>query len=563
MTIYIYAILFILSMLSLVLLIALFRKRVSIYHVFMYCCCTLTNLGYMQIKAAEGLEAALFANQVVYIGAVFSPVFFMLSVSELVKVKVPKFVSVFFTFLALFIIGCVSLDGVFNLYYTKVELFHDEGFAYLVKEYGPLHTLFPLHLILCFLISLFLIIVSIRKRKEVSLFTSFSLLLYLFVTILVYAIETILGIKLEILPFAYVFVQFNLLGLLHKISLYDVSTIARSSLENSKNYGFVICDSRGKLLGSGDVAQVWFPELKTLRVDSKMPEGVSDFVDQIINWTRNIDRDKVVYFERADKIIEVKYGFMRESRHTTIHCVQLRDDTQQQRYLQLTRQYNENLERDVASKTEKIRKIQNDITISMASIVEDRDSNTGGHIIRTSDVVKIFVNHLMKNNTVEMLDNETAERIIKAAPLHDFGKIGVPDVVLNKPGKFTDEEYEIMKTHSAKGAVIVAKILKNSEDELFKKIAVNVAHYHHEKWNGQGYPEKISGMDIPFEARVMALADVFDALVSKRVYKDSFDYERAFSIIEESCGTHFDPVLCKAFLECREELIALYDSYSA
>lgn len=211
--------------------------------------------------------------------------------------------------------------------------------------------------------------------------------------------------------------------------------------------------------------------------------------------------------------------------------------------------------------TEKLKKVQSDIIISMACIVENRDNNTGGHIARTSDVVNIFVKHLRKKGTFKELSPKMAECIIKAAPLHDFGKIGVPDVILNKPGKFTDEEYEIMKQHSAKGAVLVEQILRNSEDNTFREVAENVAHYHHEKWDGNGYPEKLSGENIPFEARVMALADVFDALVSKRIYKDSFSYDKAFSIIEESSESHFDPNLCSEFLECRPLLEELFDSY--
>ena len=198
----------------------------------------------------------------------------------------------------------------------------------------------------------------------------------------------------------------------------------------------------------------------------------------------------------------------------------------------------------------------------MASIVENRDNNTGGHIARTSDVVRIFVKHLQKKRIIKGMTPEIAKCIIKAAPLHDFGKIAIPDAILNKPGKFEPEEYEIMKMHSAKGASIVERILQNADDPTFKRIAVNIAHYHHEKWNGQGYPEGIREEEIPFEARVMALADVFDALVSKRVYKDSYSYDKAFSIIEESMGTHFDPVLCTVFLECRPQFEALYNSYA-
>lgn len=142
--------------------------------------------------------------------------------------------------------------------------------------------------------------------------------------------------------------------------------------------------------------------------------------------------------------------------------------------------------------------------------------------------------------------------------MHDLGKIAVDDAVLRKPGRFTDEEYEKMKVHAKEGAKIVQSVLKNVDDEEFKTIAQNVAHYHHEKWNGAGYPEKLSGEQIPFEARIMALADVFDALVSKRCYKESMSYDKAFEIIKNDLGTHFDPKLGELFIDCRPELIDLY-----
>lgn len=213
-------------------------------------------------------------------------------------------------------------------------------------------------------------------------------------------------------------------------------------------------------------------------------------------------------------------------------------------------------------KNNRILAIQNSIIKGMAVMVESRDNSTGGHINRTSDCVRVFVDRLIEKGKYSEYTDEYWKAVIKAAPMHDLGKIAVKDAVLQKPGKFTDEEYEIMKTHSAEGARIVENVLSQVDDELFKRIAVNVAHYHHEKWNGAGYPEKISGEDIPFEARLMALADVFDALVSKRCYKDSFTYDKAFQIIEESLGTHFDPNLGKEFIECRPQLEALYARFS-
>ena len=214
-------------------------------------------------------------------------------------------------------------------------------------------------------------------------------------------------------------------------------------------------------------------------------------------------------------------------------------------------------------KNKKILAIQNSIIKGMAVMVESRDNSTGGHISRTSDCVKVFVEKLLESEQGKNLTPEFCDAVIKAAPMHDLGKIAVDDAVLRKPGKFTDEEYEKMKAHSAEGARIVESVLSQVDDEAFKTIAINIAHYHHEKWNGAGYPEKISGEDIPLEARIMALADVFDALVSKRCYKDSFTYDKAFQIIEESLGSHFDPELGKVFIACRSELEALYSGYNS
>ena len=215
----------------------------------------------------------------------------------------------------------------------------------------------------------------------------------------------------------------------------------------------------------------------------------------------------------------------------------------------------------IKNKNQRLSTIQDSIIKGMALMVESRDVNTGGHINRTSDCVKVFAKKLQKHPDYDHIPSSFFDKVIKAAPMHDLGKISVDDAVLRKPGKFTSEEYEMMKTHSAAGAKIVQQVIQSVEDEEFKQIAINVAHYHHEKWNGEGYPEGLKGEEIPFEARIMALADVFDALVSKRCYKDSFTYDKAFTIIEESLGSHFDPFLGLQFLACRKELEELYHKY--
>lgn len=214
----------------------------------------------------------------------------------------------------------------------------------------------------------------------------------------------------------------------------------------------------------------------------------------------------------------------------------------------------------IEKKNQRIQEISDSVIRGMAVMVESRDNSTGGHINRTSDGVAVFVKHLMNHDKYKDLPQEFYSAMIKAAPMHDLGKIAVDDAVLRKPGKFTDEEYEKMKAHSAEGAKIVEKVLANIDDENFKQIAINVAHFHHEKWDGAGYPNHLKGEEIPLEARIMALADVFDALVSKRCYKESFTYDKAFEIIEDSLGSHFDPELGKVFIECRPDLENLYNN---
>lgn len=218
----------------------------------------------------------------------------------------------------------------------------------------------------------------------------------------------------------------------------------------------------------------------------------------------------------------------------------------------------DDMSHSIDEKNKRIASIQNSIIRGMAVMVESRDNSTGGHINRTSECVKVFVGKMKEDGNFDITD-EFEKSVIKAAPMHDLGKIAVDDAILRKPGRFTDDEFNVMKKHAEEGAKIVAEVLKESDDEEFKKIAENVAHYHHEKWDGNGYPTGISKTDIPYEARIMALADVFDALVSKRCYKESMGYDKAFAIIEESLGTHFDPELGRFFISCRKELEDLYD----
>jgi HD-GYP domain-containing protein (c-di-GMP phosphodiesterase class II) len=213
-------------------------------------------------------------------------------------------------------------------------------------------------------------------------------------------------------------------------------------------------------------------------------------------------------------------------------------------------------------KNEAISTFQSGMINVMADLVESRDQSTGEHIKNTSKYVEIICDELIKEGKfADVLDEEFKKNIVSSAPMHDIGKIKVSDAILNKPGRFTDEEYEIMKSHSAEGAKIIASVKKTVEHQELKENylgeAENMAHYHHEKWNGEGYPCGLKGEEIPLSARIMAVADVFDALVAVRVYKPAMPFEKAMSIIKKDAGTHFDPVIAQAFLNAEDQIRAV------
>ncbi len=197
---------------------------------------------------------------------------------------------------------------------------------------------------------------------------------------------------------------------------------------------------------------------------------------------------------------------------------------------------------------EQVSRMQSGMITFMAEVVENRDDNTGGHIRRTAKYVEDIAKELKRKDIYsDILTDRYMSDMVVAAPLHDIGKIHIPDTVLNKPGKLTEEEFEIMKTHTTAGEELLTRAKEELGESGYLNTAVEMAAYHHEWWNGKGYPYGISGEKIPLCARIMAVADVFDALTSKRCYKNAMPLEKAYAIIREESGTHFDPVVAEAF----------------
>lgn len=215
---------------------------------------------------------------------------------------------------------------------------------------------------------------------------------------------------------------------------------------------------------------------------------------------------------------------------------------------------------DTVNKQSKlITKMQENIIVDFAEMVEARDKCTGDHIKKTSFYVEKIARELQREGKFggAMTDDYIA-RLVRSAPLHDVGKIKISDLILNKPGRLTDEEFELMKTHTSEGKAILTHTNSVDNSKGYLKEAIEMANYHHERWDGKGYPCGAKGEEIPISARIMAVADVFDALVSRRSYKEPFSFEKATDIIREESGTHFDPTVVEAFLNIARDA---YDEY--
>ena len=287
---------------------------------------------------------------------------------------------------------------------------------------------------------------------------------------------------------------------------------------------------------------MWVTGIHMVYPINNMVRGVEDFIGA------GNEQEKLDEAVRRLRAIDVHTGDEVERLYHAV-CDMALNQTEQMRSL---RRYADNTA-----------KMQDGLIITMADLVENRDSDTGAHIQKTAEYVRIIVEGLKrKGYYAEKITPKFMSDVVRSAPLHDVGKINIPDSVLNKPGKLTDEEYEIIKTHTTMGRKIMEKAISTVEGENYLKEARNMAAYHHERWDGKGYPEGLHGEVIPLAARIMAVADVFDALASPRVYKPAFPLDKALAIIQEGSGTQFDPKCVEVFMESLPEVKAVLNKYS-
>ena len=568
-----YEILFGLSVLLTLIYIFIWHKHFDVHISLIFAFIPIANLAYAILAHSRDLNTALTAVKFTYIGGCFLVLFITQSIFSLCHIELKRWMNAVMTVISFGSFSLVLTVGNSTIFYKTVSFDIYKGIGILTKTYGFAHTLTYAVISFFMIISIIAMVYSLIKKKDVSTKTIILLALPATFSFIGYFSGKLLPEGIDIMPLTYVFAQVIYLIIVHRMCLYDITDLGVDSLVKKGDTGFLSFDFDDNYLGSNESAQKIFPFLADIKVDTR-PSKNEAVKNTIFKWLEEFKKSESndhFYYETEDKIYLVTIRYLYDGKHRRGYQFFVTDDTDSRKYTKLLSNYNEQLSDEVAVKTENIAKMHSKLILSMAAMVESRDNSTGGHIRRTSDVVRVLIDEIRKDEEtadgrknikllfgIDGLTDEFCKDMIQAAPMHDLGKIAVDDAVLRKPGKFSEKEYTEMKKHAAEGARIVDQILEGTDNDTFHKIAVNVAHYHHERWDGSGYPEGLKGEEIPIEARIMAVADVYDALVSKRVYKDKFSFEDADRIMMESMGKHFDKRLERYYVSAKPKLEAYY-----
>lgn len=499
----------------------------------------INGLGYLIELSTNVREVALVGVKIGYIGKCYMEFTLLLFVLKYTNSKLPKgLLNGLFAFHTITLVIIITCE--YNkLFYRKITYVHKGIFPHLEFSHG---IFFYLHIICMFFYIFLMCFFSIKtyfqnpkdKDRKKYLYLAF---MWILPGICFIINSNLKGYGYDFTHLGYLVSDVLFVDFIFRYKLFDALQIAKENIIEKLNDAVIVLDINNNILYENVMSLILFKDFLN-RNTRKLPKEFIPFIE-----------DNVHIYESNSKIYEVKVEgiYVKDVLYGKI--LSFTDVTK----LKL---YADNLEELVKKKTMQIEHIQKQVIISFATMIESRDGITGEHVKRTSDYVNILGNKAKEKGIYsDVIDSNYIDFITNAAPLHDIGKINISDNILRKKGKLTIEEYEVIKTHTTIGGEILGEVLKEIEQDEYLLIARDMALYHHERWDGRGYPNKLKGNEIPICARIMAIADVFDALTSKRSYKNPIDYNEAFRIIYNSAGTHFDPVLVDVFMECKDEIL--------
>ena len=529
----------ILTLIWLVYLLQQWPSRPQSFMLFLGLAVLVNLVGYLFEITASTVEVALMATKLSYMGKVYIPPLAFCFVMYYCKIKVSKSFVAVLTFVHTAVLVLVLTCEYHDLFYTRIDFVKEGLFPHLVHFHGPLYVGYTA-LVICYALAMLGICIwKYRKstpegQKKVAylsmivLFPVLGLVLYL----------SGLTEGYDATAVSYVWSGIILLVSIFRYDFFDTVNLAKDYVVENLSDGLVVLGTQGQFVYANAPALRLFPQLNGREYNEAVEE-----IRKYCQKGKRMHRGENVYMVSEQDIFQnrTKRGKM----------YYLHDITDAYNYT--TR-----LEAEIRDKSLELFNSHHSLVVSLANMVEARDGVTGLHIKHTSAYVEIIAKALKKREKYsDVMENSYIAVLCEAAPLHDIGKISMEDSILRKEGSLTTEELKSIQSHPALGAQIIDTVLAEVESSDYLVTAREMAYCHHEKWDGSGYPQGLKGEEIPLSARIMAIADVYDALRSERSYKTAYSKETAKEIMTKEAGKQFDPELVEVFLECLDEIEAV------
>lgn len=505
----------------------------------------ISGLGYMFQLGAKSKEAATLSLYSAYLGRGLLGFLTFRFYAKYYRLKVPKKIYRILIVAHTVIYLCIVSSNYTGLFYADITMGIRNGYRHLILTPGVVWYVYYALMLFYYVVIMWMSVrcyrkTKIKQKKRLAMFSMIGVSLpmigfFLYLNKILYPYNPMeLGVALGVI----LVVAESL-----RLHIFDTVVVGKEAAIEKMHDMVIILNADCQVTYCNQAVSRLLEQSEAAQ--QMLARGI-DFSNLIVE-NEKVTKTEI---ELDRRIYECEMTKLESGRRLNGYVLNTRDVTEQRRYAR-------HLEAMVRQKTYQLEALQEEMMISFAEMIERRDGLTGEHVNRTKEYVRMIANALVERGELEQSE---ADRMAKVAPLHDIGKIAVPDAILNKPGKLTPEEFEIIKTHTTVGGEMLARIRDRQDMDGYMQTAYEMALYHHEKWDGTGYPQQLSGEQIPLEARIMAVADVFDALVSKRCYKEAISYDKAFVILKEGAGKHFDARLVDIFLSLKEQVIAVAES---
>ncbi len=572
MIVCLYLSLFVIS-LTMVSVLCLTRKKIDYIYMLVFVSITVSNGAYYALSIAKNLEVAILALKFAYFGGILCRYFSLVSSAQILKVEVNKIFRIVLLLFSLFNIALCFSIGRNDIFYASTSIATYQNSTYIIKEYGPMHLSYSI-LIGVFDLSLAAVVLyAVHKPRDFSHKNAMIVFLMLLNYYVFYTLERRLGWRVEILPIVFLVDEIVFILLFKRSEVYDLDLIANASENKVEKNAYIVFDRKCRYLGCNQVAKQIFPELKEYKIDRKILETETALDREVLSWLneysmaeevslRLLPPPRTIVINRV--IYKCKLHFICKKRNDALigYYFEISDYSKEKADREALVDYNDLLKQEVSAKTAYLQDVQKNMLIAVIDAAENRDGIDGEHIKRTSAAYEVFLKELIKHPGIVQISDSFADSLSRASVYYDYGKIFVEKSIIHKKEKLTTEEMQEMKRHSVYGSEAVTRMLDTVENRTLRIVAKNMTLYHHEWWNGTGYPEGLRGSDIPLEARTMAFIDVLDALVAPRCYKSPVEFDAAIEIIKNASGTQFDPILSRLFMECVPALKELYGTFN-